>query len=54
MPTPAPEGAGEGDLEMATQIPAVAALQVLASLRRPAWLVVLLLALILGAMLLRR
>jgi hypothetical protein len=52
---PAPEAAGEvADLGIATQIPAVAGLQILDSLRRAAWLVVCLLALILGAMLLRR
>jgi len=64
---PAPEAAREmGDLgiapqvpvvadsEIATQIPAVAGLQMLDSLRRAVWLVVCLLALILGATLLRR
>jgi hypothetical protein len=52
---PEPEIAGEvADLGIAAQIPAMAGLPMLDSLRRAVWLVVCLLALILGAMLLRR
>jgi hypothetical protein len=52
---PEPEAAVEmSDLGIASQIPALAGLPMLDSLRRAVWLVVLLLALILGAMLLRR
>jgi hypothetical protein len=52
---PPPEAAGEvADLGITTQFPAVAGLPMLDSLRRAVWLVVCLLALILGAMLLRR
>jgi hypothetical protein len=54
-PAPASKSAGEmADLEIATQIPAIAGLPMLESLRRGVWFVVGLLALILGALLLKR